>query len=190
MPKPRQAEHASKPHKVARNPGASGSLFWFWLSGAAFIVLLDQASKLVFDGAFQYGERLAVLPFLDFTLLYNQGAAFSFLADGSGWQRWFFSAIALAAGVLIIRLLYQQPRQKLFCTALMLILGGAAGNLIDRIQHGHVVDFILFYWKSWYFPAFNVADIAISVGAALLILDEILRLRRQRHKKASLSQDE
>lgn len=159
-----------------------GRLFAGWLAGALLIIVLDQASKLYFDNHFAWGERVALLPFLDFTLLYNEGAAFSFLSNEGGWQRWLFSAIALAAAVLIIRLLRQQPRQKLFCTSLMLILGGALGNLIDRVLHGHVVDFILFYWNSWHFPAFNVADIAISAGAGLLILDELLRIRRQRRR--------
>jgi signal peptidase II len=126
-----------------------------------------------------------VLPFFDFTLLYNPGAAFSFLADGHGLQRWLFSAIALIAVVLILHLLWRNPRQPLFCTAIAAILGGAVGNLIDRIQHGHVVDFLLFYWRQWYFPAFNVADVAITCGAALLILDEVLRWRRARGKSST-----
>lgn len=156
--------------------------FWYWLIGAALIVVADQATKLYFAAAYTYGERFAVLPFLDFTLLYNKGAAFSFLADGGGWQRWLFSLIAVFAVVLIVRLLRRHPQQYLFATSLMLILGGALGNLIDRVQLGYVVDFILFYINNWHFPAFNIADIAITIGAALLILDEILRLRRKRRK--------
>src|SRR5690606_35792653 len=117
--------------------------------------------------------------------LYNPGAAFSFLASGQGWQRWLFTAIALCAVGLILHLLRRNPRQTLFCSSLTCILGGAVGNLIDRIQHGHVIDFFLFYWKGWSFPAFNVADIAITCGAALLILDEILRIRREKKLKAN-----
>lgn len=153
---------------------------WGWLTGALAIVALDQLSKIWFDSHLHYAERLRVLPFFDFTLLYNPGAAFSFLAGEQGWQRWLFTIIAVTAIVLIVHLLRRHVNQKLFCTSLMLILGGAAGNLIDRVIYGHVVDFLLFYWKDWYFPAFNVADIAITCGAVLLVLDEILRVRRSR----------
>jgi len=156
--------------------------FWAWLLAAAIIIVLDQITKIHFDTHLEYGQRLAVLPFFDFTLLYNPGAAFSFLAEGEGWQRWLFTAIALGAAGLIIHLLWRNPRQTLFCSALTAILAGAIGNLIDRIQHGHVIDFLLFYWDSWYFPAFNIADIGITCGAILLILDEILRIRRERKK--------
>lgn len=153
-----------------------------WLLGAALIVLADQLTKIHFDSSLSYGERWPVLPFFDFTLLYNPGAAFSFLAEGEGWQRWLFSSIALLATGLILHLLWKSPGQRLFCAALMAILGGAIGNLIDRLQHGHVIDFLLFYWQQWHFPAFNIADIAITCGATLLILDEILRVVRQRRQ--------
>lgn len=177
MPKPTSGTPA-QPSEAKR--------FWSWIAGALLIVIFDQISKLYFNTQLQYGERWPVLPFFDFTLLYNPGAAFSFLADGQGWQRWFFTAIALGATGLIIHLLRRSPAQTLFCASLMCILGGAIGNVVDRIQHGHVVDFLLFYWNSWYFPAFNVADIAITCGAILLVLDEVLRLRRDRRKsKAS-----
>ena len=156
--------------------------FWAWLAGALAIIALDQITKIYFDQTLQYGERWHVLPIFDFTLLYNPGAAFSFLANGQGWQRWLFTVIALGAVGLIIRLLRRNPEQRLFCASMACILGGAIGNVIDRIQHGHVIDFLLFYWDSWYFPAFNVADIAITCGAILLILDEILRARREKRK--------
>jgi len=156
--------------------------FVVWLALAAVLVVCDQSSKYWFDTSYAYGQRVAVLPFFDFTLLYNPGAAFSFLADGQGWQRWLFSVIALAVVVLILFLLRKHPGQTLFCSALTLVLGGAVGNLIDRVHYGHVVDFLLFYWKSWHFPAFNVADIAISCGAVLLILDEGRRWQRARHR--------
>lgn len=155
--------------------------FWWWLALAVFIVIIDQYSKQYFNQHLFYAERWPVLPFFDFTLLYNPGAAFSFLAGAGGWQRWFFSAIALIATVLIVYWLRRQPEKKLFCTALACILGGALGNVIDRVAHGHVIDFLLFHWQEWYFPAFNVADIAITVGAALLILDEFLRLKKRKY---------
>lgn len=166
-------------------PGAPPRTPWrirTWLLGALLIIVTDQISKVYFDSHLAYGERWPVLPFFDFTLLYNTGAAFSFLADGQGWQRWLFTAIGLGATALIINLLRRSPTQTLFCTSLMCILGGAVGNVIDRIQHGHVIDFLLFYWNTWHFPAFNVADIAISVGAALLVLDEVLRWRKSRRR--------
>ncbi len=168
-----------------RNAGALPRTPWrmrTWLLGALLIIVADQITKMYFDSHLVYGERWPMLPFFDFTLLYNTGAAFSFLADGQGWQRWLFTAIGLGATALIINLLRRSPTQTLFCTSLMCILGGAVGNVIDRIQHGHVIDFLLFYWNTWHFPAFNVADIAISVGAALLVLDEVLRWRKSRRK--------
>ncbi len=118
-----------------------------------------------------------MLPFFDFTLLYNRGAAFSFLAAEEGWQRWFFTGLGLAAAVVILWLLRRTPGQPRFRAALILILGGAVGNVIDRLVYGHVVDFLLFYWKDWYYPAFNIADVAITCGAVLLVLDELLRGR-------------
>jgi len=162
------------------------SRIWRWLAWAALLVLLDQVTKHYFDARLHYGERWPVLPFFDFTLLYNPGAAFSFLAQGQGWQRWLLSGIALAAIALLLVMLRRNLQQTLFCAALASILGGAAGNLIDRLQHGHVVDFLLFYRGSWHFPAFNLADVAISCGAGLLILDECLRLRRARTVKKGM----
>ena len=151
---------------------------WLWL--AAALIVVDQASKLFFDSGLQYGERIHVLPFFDFTLLYNPGAAFSFLADEAGWQRWFFTLLALAASVFILWMMYKNQGQRRMMLSLSLILGGAIGNVIDRIAYGHVVDFLLFYWRDWYYPAFNVADICITLGAMLLILDELLRLKGTR----------
>ncbi|MDX3894021.1 signal peptidase II [Pusillimonas sp.] len=171
-------------HATASRPAFIPPRFWAWLSGAVLIIVFDQLTKSYFDGNMAYAERWPVLPFFDFTLLYNPGAAFSFLAGGQGWQRWLFTAIALGAVGLILHLLRRHPGQTLFCASLTCILGGAIGNLIDRIMHGHVVDFLLFHWAGWHFPAFNVADIAITCGAALLILDEILRIRRERRRRA------
>ncbi|WP_368655356.1 signal peptidase II [Castellaniella ginsengisoli] len=151
-----------------------------WLGWALVLILLDQATKVWVMGALGYGQRVPVLPVFDLTLLYNTGAAFSFLADGGGAQRWVFTGIAGVAALLILRWLYTHAAERLLCAALACILGGALGNAIDRLLHGHVVDFLLFYWRGWYFPAFNLADVAITCGAALLILDEILRARRAR----------
>lgn len=153
-----------------------------WLCAALAVIALDQIAKFFIVQSLSYAQRIPVLPFFDITLLFNTGAAFSFLADGAGGQRWLFTGLALAAAVFITGWLYRHPRQPLLCTALASIMGGALGNGIDRMLHGHVVDFLLFYWRDWFFPAFNVADIAITCGAGLLILDEVLR---GRHRPAS-----
>lgn len=156
-----------------------------WLALALVVVALDQASKWAILGRFEYGERLNLVPgWFDFTLVYNTGAAFSFLADAAGWQRWFFTALALVASGVIVFLLRRHGEQTLFSTSLALIMGGALGNLVDRIVHAKVVDFLLFYRGDWYFPAFNVADSAITLGAILLVVDELLRMRRERHAAA------
>jgi len=151
---------------------------WPWLLTACVMIALDQASKLAVEHLLVYAERVRLLPGFDFTLLYNTGAAFSFLADANGWQRWFFAALALLASFFIIWLMHRHRGERRFNLALALVLGGAIGNLIDRGVYGHVVDFLLFYWRDWYFPAFNVADMGISCGAVLLVLDEVLRARR------------
>ena len=142
-----------------------------WLGLSALIIIADQISKLAISSRFVYGEGLYVTDFFNLVLAHNQGAAFSFLNDAGGWQRWLFSAIAVVAAVWIVQLLRQHPQQKLFCLALALVLGGALGNLIDRIAYGYVIDFLDFHWQQSHFPAFNIADSAISVGAALLVLD-------------------
>lgn len=142
-----------------------------WLSLAGLIIVLDQITKLLISGHFSYGESLRVTGFFNLVLAHNTGAAFSFLNDAGGWQRWLFSAIAVVAAVWIVRLLRQHAQQTMFCLALALVLGGALGNLIDRVAYGYVVDFLDFYWGNYHFPAFNVADSGISVGAALLLLD-------------------
>ena len=154
---------------------------WPYLALALVVVALDQATKLAILARFDLGERVPVIPgFFDLTLLFNRGAAFSFLAGHDGWQRWFFVGIALAASIFIVHLLRSHRSQRLFSVALALILGGAIGNVVDRLAYGQVVDFLLFHQGSWYFPAFNVADSAITVGAASLILDELLRIKRVR----------
>ena len=148
-----------------------------WLILSLLLVLADQLTKYGFNANLRPGERITVLPFFDWTLLFNPGAAFSFLANADGWQRWFFTALALGAAGFILWMMHQHRAQHRFMLALAMILGGALGNVIDRIVHGHVIDFLLFYWHDWYYPAFNLADIAITLGAILLILDELLRLR-------------
>jgi len=153
---------------------------WRWLLLALLIILLDQVTKIGFDQMLDYGQRIAVLPVFDFTLLYNRGAAFSFLASHGGWQRWLFTGIGMVAAVVIIWLLRRHSREPLFCAALTLILGGALGNVIDRLVHGYVIDFILLHWNDRYFPAFNLADMAITAGAVALVLDEWLKVRRGR----------
>ncbi len=165
--------------------GAPASPLGRWLLLALVVVILDQASKWAVLGRFEYGERLNLIPgWFDFTLVYNTGAAFSFLAGAAGWQRWFFTALAIVASVVILFLLRRHGGQPLFATSLALIMGGAIGNVIDRIVHAKVVDFLLFYRGDWYFPAFNVADSAITIGAVLLIADELLRMRRDRRTAA------
>ena len=160
--------------------GGSGAMKrWLWL--AAAIVFVDQLTKFAIVRSFSFGERLAVVPGLfDLTLVYNRGAAFSFLAGASGWQRWFFTGLGVAAAIFIVWLLARHGTQRLFAFALALILGGAIGNVIDRVARGQVVDFLLVYWQRWHWPAFNVADSAITVGAVLLIVDEFRRVRRGR----------
>ena len=151
-----------------------------WLALALAIIVLDQITKVYFNTAYQYGERVNVLPFFDFTLLYNRGAAFSFLASEEGWQRWLFTGLGCVAAVVIVWLLRRTRGQPRFCLALAMILGGAVGNVIDRVAYGHVVDFLLFYWRDWAYPAFNLADVGITCGAVLLVLDELLRARKPR----------
>jgi signal peptidase II len=151
--------------------------WWPWI---VLIVVIDQATKWLVEHTFAYGERMAILPFFDVIRIYNTGAAFGFLASGSGWQRWVLIAVALGAIGLIVWLMRTQRHESRLVMALALILSGAIGNLIDRIWHGHVIDFVLIYWHPWYYPAFNVADMAITLGAILLIWDEWQRWRRNR----------
>jgi signal peptidase II len=163
-------------------PRASASNgFARWVSLAVVVVLLDQLTKSLVSRSFAFGQRRPVIDgFFDLTLVYNKGAAFSFLAGAGGWQRWFFIGIGVAAALFILWLLWRHGAQRLFALGLALILGGAVGNVIDRVLHGHVVDFVLLHWRELYWPAFNVADSAITVGAALLIVDELRRVRRSR----------
>lgn len=162
---------------MARSSTSSGGLLQ-WL-GLAFILLLaDQFTKVLILGYYQLGDSTYVTGFFNVVRAHNTGAAFSFLAGASGWQRWFFTALGLGAAVIIIWMLRKHAGQKLFCFAMACILGGAIGNVIDRLLYGYVVDFLDFHWRGMHFPAFNVADSAITVGAICLILDELLRVRK------------
>ena len=153
----------------------AGQLVWLWLS--VLVIVLDQASKHWFEHNLSLYEQIVVIPDLfSWTLAYNKGAAFSFLADQGGWQRWFFALVALVASVvLFIWMKRLKSHERLLAAGLALVLGGALGNLYDRVVLGHVVDFILVHWQDrWFFPAFNLADSAITVGAGILILDMII----------------
>ncbi|CAH1192779.1 lipoprotein signal peptidase [Candidatus Nitrotoga sp. BS] len=146
-----------------------------WLSLATIIIILDQITKLWISQSFIYGESVAVTDFFNLVLVHNSGAAFSFLSNAGGWQRWLFSLIAVTASVWIIWLLHKHKQEKLFCFALTLILGGALGNLVDRVAYGYVVDFLDFYWNTYHFPAFNVADSAVTCGAGLMLWESFTK---------------
>ena len=149
-----------------------------WLGVAIIVVLLDQVSKLTMTRLLVYGQSEFVNAYFNLVMVYNQGAAFSFLANSGGWQRWFFSALALVVSIFIVVMLSRHSTQRMFCWSLSLILGGAIGNLIDRLVYGHVIDFLDVHVGSWHWPAFNIADSAITVGAALFVLDELRRVNR------------
>ena len=151
-----------------------------WLGLALLILIADQFTKVLILGYYKLGDATYVTSFFNVVRVHNAGAAFSFLANAGGWQRWFFTGIGIAAAIFIIWMLKSHPGQKLFSFALACILGGAIGNVIDRTLYGYVVDFLDFHYASWHFPAFNIADGAISIGAVCLILDELLRVGRSR----------
>ena len=156
--------------------GSSSMLQWL---GLAFIILLvDQFTKVLIVGYYHLGDSTTITNFFNVVRVHNSGAAFSFLANAGGWQRWFFTGLGCVAAAIIVWMLHAHPGQKLFCFAMACILGGALGNVIDRVAYGHVIDFLDFHWRGMHFPAFNVADSAISVGAVCMILDELLRVRR------------
>jgi signal peptidase II len=157
---------------------------WHWLTLALVLVLLDQLSKQWILHHYAWGEGTRITDFFNIVRAHNTGAAFSFLAEHDGWQRWFFTAIGLGASGLIAWLLRRHAGQPLFAFALAAIMGGALGNVIDRLLHGYVVDFLDFHWGQAHYPAFNVADMAITLGALCLIWDEIQRMRRSRKSTA------
>ncbi len=159
--------------------GGGGGLLQ-WLGLAFVIVLADQFTKVLILGYYRLGDSTPVTSFFNVVRVHNHGAAFSFLADASGWQRWFFTGLGVVAVGFMLWMLKSHAGQRLFSFALACIMGGAIGNVIDRVLHGYVVDFLDFHSHGYHFPAFNVADSAITLGAACLILDELLRVRRGR----------
>ena len=163
-------------------PRVPGSTRWFLLS--AVVVILDYATKSAVLEAFAPGEGRVLTPFFNLVLVFNKGAAFSFLATAQGWQTFFFAAIAIVASIVISFLILKNENKILFCAGLALILGGAIGNLYDRIVYGHVVDFLDFHAAGWHFPAFNVADSAITVGAGILIVESFLHPEPADEKRA------
>jgi signal peptidase II len=162
------------------NAGASN---WLWLGVA--VIVLDQWTKWLIVDRFDEFQQLVLLPVLEIMRLHNTGAAFSFLSDASGWQRWVFVGlgVAVSAGILVWLRRLPAKGQGILAAGLSLIVGGALGNVIDRVLHGHVIDFIRVHYREHYFPAFNVADSAITIGAALIVLDNLLELDRLRAKK-------
>ena len=156
-----------------------------WWALALILFVLDWVTKQAIESNLFYGQEIAVFPFFDLTLRYNTGAAFSFLAQAGGWQRWFFSLIALAVVVGISwRLVKIAETNRLESLALTFVLGGAIGNLYDRLGYGHVVDFLQFHWQqSWYFPAFNLADSAITIGVILMLLESFVSKKQEGTKE-------
>ena len=168
-------------------PKTQGPKLSHWLGLSAIIVLLDQLTKWLIVATFEWGDSVTITSFFNLVRVHNTGAAFSFLADAGGWQRWFFTAIGVGTSAFIIWMLRAHPQQKLFAFSLSCIMGGAIGNVTDRLVHGYVVDMLDFHWRwleplFWqgHFPAFNLADAAITLGAVCLILDEIRRVRQSR----------
>jgi signal peptidase II len=170
---------------MARQSGLRGAAsgsggMMLWLAWTLVVLIVDQFTKVLILGYYQLGDSTPVTSFFNVVRVHNTGAAFSFLANAGGWQRWLFTGIGVAAAALILWLLKTHAGQKLFAFAMASILGGAIGNVLDRVFYGYVVDFLDFHWRGWHFPAFNVADSAITLGAACLILDELMRVRRGR----------
>lgn len=163
---------------MARGAKAGSGGMLQWLGLAFIIILVDQFTKVLILGYYRLGDSTFVTSFFNVVRAHNRGAAFSFLSDASGWQRWFFTAIGFVAAAVIIWMLRSHAGQKLFSFAMACILGGAVGNVIDRMAHGYVIDFLDFHWAGMHFPAFNVADSAITLGAICMILDELLRVRK------------
>ncbi len=159
---------------------SSRASLWPWLGWALVILVADQVTKALILDSYRLGDFTTITSFFNIVRAHNTGAAFSFLAQAGGWQRWLFTGFGVLAALLIVWQLRAHPGQKLFSFALASILGGAIGNVIDRMVYGYVVDFLDFHAAGWHFPAFNVADAGISLGAVLLIVDELLRVRRER----------
>jgi len=154
---------------------------WRWYLLALAVVVIDLATKYWASAALDYGRPVVFTSFFNFTLLHNPGAAFSFLSDAGGWQRWFFTAIAVSVSVMLVFWLTRCADKRIEALGFSLILGGAIGNLYDRIQHGYVVDFIVVHYQDYYFPAFNLADSAITLGAILLLADMFFSREKPEH---------
>ena len=152
---------------------SADSRFYVWLGLSAVVTLFDQATKIVISSTFRLGESLTLTPFFDLIFVFNRGAAFSFLSQAGGWQRWFFVVLALLISAWIVSMLKRHATERLMPAALALILGGALGNVIDRLNHGAVVDFLSFHVAEYYWPAFNVADSAISIGVVLMLWQQL-----------------
>ena len=172
---------------MASTTARNAPRIWVWLAWAVVLLVADQITKTLILDNYRLGDSTVITSFFNIVRAHNTGAAFSFLANAGGWQRWLFTGIGAVATVFIVWQLRAHPGQKLFCFSLASILGGAVGNVVDRLMHGYVVDFLDFHWDflsgifhGGHFPAFNLADMAISVGALCLILDELLRMRRER----------
>lgn len=146
-----------------------------WLGLSAFVIVLDQATKALLTSNFRLGEILTLTPFFDLVFVFNRGAAFSFLSNAGGWQRWFFVVLAVGISAWIVVMLKHHAGEKLMPTSLALVLGGAIGNVIDRLCHGAVVDFLSFHVAGYFWPAFNVADSAITIGVALLLWHQFIQ---------------
>jgi signal peptidase II len=176
---------ARKP--FGRSTGSASTGLTAWLAWAVIVIIVDQFTKVLILGYYQLGDSSPVTSFFNIVRAHNLGAAFNFLASAGGWQRWLFTGIGVVAAVLMVWMLKNHAGQKLFAFAMASILGGAIGNVLDRIFYGYVVDFLDFHWR-WlgpvfpggHFPAFNVADSAITLGAICLIVDELLRVKRGR----------
>jgi len=160
-----------------------------WYRLALIVIAFDQLSKMLASLKLVYGEPIVVLPVFNLMLAHNEGAAFSFLHDAGGWQRWLFSGLAAVVSVVLIVWIKRVSQQKLLASGLALVLGGAVGNLIDRVRFGYVVDFLSFHWDEHYFPAFNIADTAITIGAGVLLLDMFLNPEHHSDKKTSAEGD-
>lgn len=168
------SEARSEPRPAQPSAGPVRSFAWPGYVLAVLVLLLDQLSKQLAEALLLYAQPVPVWFWFDLTLHYNSGAAFSFLSNAGGWQRWLFTGLALVISAVLAGWLWRLPRaQRLLGIALALVLGGALGNLLDRVLYGHVIDFISVHWGESYFPTFNIADSAISVGAALLVLDSL-----------------
>ena len=165
---------------MASTTARNAPRIWVWLAWAVVLLVADQITKTLILDNYRLGDSTVITSFLNIVRAHNTGAAFSFLANAGGWQRWLFTGIGAVATVFIVWQLRAHPGQKLFSFALSSILGGAVGNVVDRLMHGYVVDFLQFHYAGSAFPSFNLADSAITIGAACLILDELLRVRRER----------